>query len=75
MNKIDKLDCSHDSLAAFDAYTRDYQQLQMKLCDFDVRSSGSEQHVRQYIKGLLESAKQVIDKARCLPVSVNMAAS
>ena len=58
MIRLDKLVCSHCSLGAFTAYTKDYQQLQMRLGDFDSRSTA--QRVRQYMKGLPDNVKQII---------------
>ena len=58
MIRLDKLVCSHGSLGAFTAYTKDYQQLQMRLGDFDSRITA--QHVRQYMKGLPDNVKQII---------------
>ena len=41
--ELEKLTCTQGTLAAFTAYTRKYQQLQMRLGDYDTRST--EQHV------------------------------
>ncbi len=42
--ELEKLNCTQGSPAAFTAFTRKHQQLQMRLGDYDTRSI--EQHVR-----------------------------
>ena len=52
LSKLEKLSCNHSTLAAFTTFTREHQQLQMRLGEYDGKSIA--QHVQQYIKGLPE---------------------